>query len=907
MAQRTSRDLPVLGPAFTMADRVVRTRAPEAPEVRRRNARTRFLSDDCRAAGDRLSRGACRAGAYGTTSFSRTTPRAGRTLPSGTAFSSKIWCRERPRSARRRNAEVEGAGYPIVLHVHDEIVCECAKGAGDVENSSRIVTRLPAWAAGLPFVAKATRRNRYAEGSTKTAAPIDDRHQPTRAPRITHQRPPQPVAPVPPATPETQNAAAARFSESSSIETLDERLAQNPLPDLVGDSGLVHCPFHDDDTPSCHIYEDHFYCFGCGAVGNHLDWLRDAEGMSDDAAFDAICNWQGPAAPRREAGAERKLALALQLWAQAGPIFGTAAIDYLGKVRGIDVTQLPTDGEALRFHPNCPFGRGRFEPCLLALFRDVATDEPVGIHRVMLDARRVRRQEGAAAHARRAVEPERDQDVAGDRSLVRRRRHRDGARGGNAADASRRADAAGLGGRLDRPAQQVRGGARRRAAGDPGRPRPRRCRRRCGRRLSTALARRRPRGVAVDAGAAGDRLQRSRASEIASTGMTEKPPIDWSSGWIELDEPTDTANKGKVNGKAGATRRPFPFIDTSRWRSEEPPAREWTVPDRIPRRQVALFSGEGAAGKSTILLHECAAHALDREWLNTMPTPGPAFFIDAEDGEDEIWRRLADVARHYDVSVARDPRSRIPRLLAIRQRRVAGDREQGRHDDADAEIFRAARGRRRIKPIMIGIASSACVFAGEENNRSQVQQFVGLLTKIAIFANGAVQLVSHPSLAGVTSDTGLSGSTQWHNAVRARAYLKGVKAEDGELIDNDLREIVFKKNQYGRISESIVLRYQGGLYLPVAGESLGKAERAQAAQDAFLALLKRYRNENRNVSTNVSKTYAPALFAREDEAKAAGVSKTDLETAMRELFRTGKIWNEPFDKPSRERYRLAIK
>jgi hypothetical protein len=143
--------------------------------------------------------------------------------------------------------------------------------------------------------------------------------------------------------------------------------------------------------------------------------------------------------------------------------------------------------------------------------------------------------------------------------------------------------------------------------------------------------------------------------------------------------------------------------------------------------------------------------------------------------------------------------------------------------------------------------------------------------------------------------------------VRARCYIKGVKAENGELVDNDLREIVFKKNQYGRISESIVLRYENGLYLPVAGVSLDQAAREQAAQDVFLALLKRFTAANRNVSTNVGKTYAPALFARENEAKRAGVTKLDLEAALRELFRIETLWNEPYDKPSLGRHRIVAK
>ena len=75
-------------------------------------------------------------------------------------------------------------------------------------------------------------------------------------------------------------------------------------------------------------------------------------------------------------------------------------------------------------------------------------------------------------------------------------------------------------------------------------------------------------------------------------------------------------------------------------------------------------------------------------------------------------------------------------------------------------------------------------------------------------------VLSHPSLAGITSGSGISGSTAWHGAFRFRQYLKGAKADDGEQPDNDLRELEFKKNQYGPSGETIVLRYQRGLFLP---------------------------------------------------------------------------------------------
>ena len=53
---------------------------------------------------------------------------------------------------------------------------------------------------------------------------------------------------------------------------------------------------------------------------------------------------------------------------------------------------------------------------------------------------------------------------------------------------------------------------------------------------------------------------------------------------------------------------------------------------------------------------------------------------------------------------------------------------------------------------MIGIASSANVFAGNENDRSQVQQFITMLTHAAMTAHCSVVLISHPSLTGLQSD-----------------------------------------------------------------------------------------------------------------------------------------------------------
>ena len=56
---------------------------------------------------------------------------------------------------------IETAGYVIVLHVHDEIVCEVPLGSGSTDEFTRLMTRKPAWALDLPIAAKAWRSSRY--------------------------------------------------------------------------------------------------------------------------------------------------------------------------------------------------------------------------------------------------------------------------------------------------------------------------------------------------------------------------------------------------------------------------------------------------------------------------------------------------------------------------------------------------------------------------------------------------------------------------------------------------------------------------------------------------------------------------------------------------------------------------
>jgi DNA polymerase len=350
------------------------------------------------------------------------------------------------------------------------------------------------------------------------------------------------------------------------------------------------------------------------------------------------------------------------------------------------------------------------------------------------------------------------------------------------------------------------------------------------------------------------------------------------------------------------------------WAGKQVPDQKYTVQDRIPARQVFLFSGEGGDGKSNMIGHLCAAHVIAREWLGCVPQQGPAIYAECEDDENVLWRRLAAVAAYYNVPIETFARDLHLFSLIEHDTILAATSKRGIVEPTAAyqRLYEMAGD---IKPVQIGLASVANTFAGNENVRTEVQQFIKLLARIPAVTGGSLALVSHPSLTGLQSTAashqGLSGNTQWHNAVRARAATKRIKPKDEDGngdIDTGLRTITFHKNQYGPPVVSLTVRWQNGLYVPITSTIKSGPERAAAAEAMTLALLRRFTEQNRTVSINPNPAnYAPTQFAQTVEAEAAGLTAKDFKQAIERLLQRGEIEHQEFKKGSETRYRLMLK
>src|SRR5215469_7435 len=254
----------------------------------------------------------------------------------------------------------------------------------------------------------------------------------------------------------------------------------------------------------------------------------------------------------------------------------------------------------------------------------------------------------------------------------------------------------------------------------------------------------------------------------------------------EAEKTRESGKKPNGDGKHVGEGKAVPeleVINIRAWQGVEPKQRAWIVRNMIPARNVTLLTGQGGVGKTLLMQQMSAATVLGKDWVGELPEPGPVLFITAEDDEDEMHHRYFHIARHYGVTFGE---------LADAGLHLAS------HAGRDATMAIAdARGivrptplfeswltfARKIKPRWVGLDTAADIFVVNERDRSQVRQCISLLRGACLELDCAIILLAHPSLSGIASGSGLSGSTAWNNSVCSRLYLKSErkqKPKDGD-------------------------------------------------------------------------------------------------------------------------------
>jgi RecA-family ATPase len=308
--------------------------------------------------------------------------------------------------------------------------------------------------------------------------------------------------------------------------------------------------------------------------------------------------------------------------------------------------------------------------------------------------------------------------------------------------------------------------------------------------------------------------------------MRESPPHSPTQSFVSDIE--DAVQIYRENGYRHETRPSAPVVrlpasNGSRFFSPATldglpiPDRRWIVEGLIPAGNVTMLSGDGGLGKSLLAMQLLTCVAIGKPWLGLPTTQCNAIGVFCEDERDELHIRQSAINASYGCAFL-DLSSCLwmPRVGEANVMRHFGDKGPGDPTKFYSEV------KERVKATgsrLVVIDSLHDVFSGNENFRGNARQFISDLRAIVLPVDGAVLLLSHPSMSGMNTGTGAAGSTAWHNAVRSRLYLtrpvRKSSSYSEEPDDGDSNERVLKtmKSNYGAIGGTIPLRWEHGVFV----------------------------------------------------------------------------------------------
>jgi len=346
----------------------------------------------------------------------------------------------------------------------------------------------------------------------------------------------------------------------------------------------------------------------------------------------------------------------------------------------------------------------------------------------------------------------------------------------------------------------------------------------------------------------------------------------------------------------------------SEW-TDPPPPRQWLVENWIPWGTVTALYGDGGMGKSLLCQQLLTCAATGNDWLGMAVTQAKSLAVFCEDPQEEHQRRQWDINALYQTSPGEVTD------LAFMHRFGQPDNAMMifPHRDAQGEatvfyrqVLDAAK---EFGAKVVLLDSLHNLFAGDENARPQALQFVQALASIAIEIDGVVLLTGHPSLSGLSTGAGTSGSTAWSNAVRSRLYLSRPEKQGTDDVDPNEKVLRVMKANYAPVGDGIRLTWGNGV-LNYHPEEMGVDASATGAkaQRVFMTLLATFTNEGLNASANpnAGKLYAPVLCMKREPNERDGLGKKELERAMWKLLKDGKIEPQTTGPASRKQTRLII-
>jgi len=306
---------------------------------------------------------------------------------------------------------------------------------------------------------------------------------------------------------------------------------------------------------------------------------------------------------------------------------------------------------------------------------------------------------------------------------------------------------------------------------------------------------------------------------------------------------------GVENQLGAADSENWPLgLDLEALAEREPQPPRFILPDWLPAGYATLLAGHGGVGKSSIALHLAVCTAAGVDFFGLEAQRRRVLYLSCEDREDVLHWRLRRICAHLGLDLA-SLRGWLQVLDLVGRDTVLWEKDSRTGLALTIPYWQLAERVREHQTQVLVVDGVSDTYGGNENSRAEVKRFINALLGLIPAGDGALVLVGHvakPTASGTATSEGYSGSTAWHNAVRARWYLRPEveEGEDQQPTRTGKLVLELQKSNLGRTDQSMRFAWDSDarLFLSTGLDAATTFDRSHRERTERAAILRAFKS-----------------------------------------------------------------